>query len=59
MTSKYSASIKVRLSRTFNWAVLIGSILLCGLVVILFVYFESILVGQTEMSITAQQQHMI
>ena len=40
MTSKYSASIKVRLTRVFNIAVLTGVIILAALVSVLVVVFE-------------------
>ena len=40
MTSKYKASIKVRLTRVFNIAVLIGVFILSALVYVVFVIFE-------------------
>ena len=48
MTSKYSASIKVRLTRVFNIAVLTGVIILAALVSVLVVVFEHYLKEMTK-----------
>ena len=52
MTSKYKASIKVRLTRVFNVAVLTGVFILAALVNIIFVIFEERLVDMTINELT-------
>ena len=47
MTSKYRASIKVRLTRVFNAAVMIASTILVGIIVIIFWKFEVNLINMT------------
>ena len=48
MTSKYRASIKVRLTRVFNIAVLIATMILVGLVSLTFYVFEFNLINMTK-----------
>ena len=52
MTSKYKASIKVRLTRVFNIAVLIGVFLLSTLVYVVFVIFEEHVLQLTREELT-------
>ena len=47
MTSKYRASIKVRLTRVFNIAVILASTILVGLIALVFYKFEINLIKMT------------
>ena len=52
MTSKYKASIKVRLTRVFNIAVLTGVLILASLVCVVFIIMEEHLVQLTQEELT-------
>ena len=59
MTSKYSSSIKVRLSRLFNYIVLIAFIFMLLMVSLVFIYFENYLIESTIDELTFQQKASI